>query len=89
MINATEVYKIKITGYVTGDTVEPESWANGTNIHKRGGSGKTWTSKKLVNKSFNEISAYLDMRNRHKKHSTVIEIVTFKLEQVSTKRGNI
>lgn len=56
MINTTVVYKIKLTPLSPDSFVNKDGeWANGTNIYKSGGSGKTWTSKKLVNKNFNEI----------------------------------
>ena len=79
MINEETVYKIKLVALNDNTLHRGDEWAKGTNIFKRGGSGKTWTSKKLVNKSFNEIV------NNYKRYIGVdfnVEIITFNVTQV-------
>lgn len=81
MINEEIVYKIKLVALNSNTLHIGDEWAKGTNIFKRGGSGKTWTSKKLVNKSFNEIV------NNYERYVGVdfnVEIVTFKVEQIAS-----
>jgi len=81
MINKEFVYKIKLYGLNQDKNkyFSKEAWVHGYNvIPKIGGSGKTFTSKKLVNKMFNSIK-----NNRQYKHEFVCEIVTFRLEQIS------
>ena len=68
------VYKIRLTGLGVdqywGTKVQ---WVQGVNIlPKVGGSGKTWTSKKLVEKTFNEIL-------NHNSTGYSVEIVEFDL----------
>ena len=82
MINEEIVYKIKLVALTDKILYNGDEWAKGTNIFKRGGSGKTWTSKKLVNKSFNEIV------NNHSERAYGVDftakIVIFKLQEIST-----
>ena len=77
MINNERVFKIKIISKSEfwGET----AWALGTNVCKRGGSGKTWTSEKLAIKNFDEMQG-----NRLKsifKGDYILELVTFKLTE--------
>ena len=81
MINEETVYKIKLVALNDNTLHRGDEWAKGTNIFKRGGSGKTWTSKKLVNKSFKEIV------NAHEMRIGIdfnVEIITFKVTQVGS-----
>ena len=80
MINEGTVYKIKLVALNDKPLHRGDEWAKGTNIYKRGGSGKTWTSKLLVNKSLKEIQ---EQNTRGYGVDFTAEIVTFKLEQVS------
>ena len=75
MINADVVYKIRhIPLLKCGD-----QWVIGYNvIPKLGGSGKTFTSKAIVNRMFADIKNTLGYGTKF-----VCEIVTFKLEQLS------
>ena len=80
MINEETVYKIKLVALNDNTLHRGDEWAKGTNIYKRGGSGKTWTSKLLVNKSLAEIQ---EQNSRGYGKDFTAEIVTFKLEQVA------
>jgi hypothetical protein len=87
MINKDTVYKIRLTGLNS----DPDSyyskveWVHGYNvIPKTGGSGKTFTSKKLVNKMFNSI-----LKNSLYGRAFVCEIVTFRLEELSASHREI
>ena len=53
MINTDVVYKIKLVAMTK--EFGGDAWAQGSNIFKRGGSGKTWTCEKLVLKNLNQI----------------------------------
>jgi len=80
MINKSEVYKIKYIALKENDHKGQQAWVHGFNvIPKTGGSGKTFTDKKIVNRMFNSIKTALG-------YSTIFkcEIITFKLEQTAS-----
>ncbi len=79
MINQEIVYKIKLIA-LADSFCGGDAWAKGTNIYRRGGSGKTWTNKKLADKSLEEIKAYKCYGVDFK-----AELVTFKLTEITTK----
>jgi hypothetical protein len=81
MINEDIVYKIRhIPLLRCGD-----QWVIGYNvIPKLGGSGKTFTSKPIVNRMLANIKT-----NRNYGINFVCEIVTFKLEQISVSADEI
>lgn len=87
MINEDVVYKIKLVALNDKLLHRGDEWAKGTNIFRRGGSGKVWTNKKLVNKSFDEIVSLYGNSGYGVDFS--VEIVTFKFEQVSSSSGKI
>lgn len=81
MINKTEVYKIKHTALTDrGARIYGEqAWVHGFNGDvKVGGSGKTFTDKKIVNRMFAKIQSKSDYGTTFK-----CEIVTFKLQQIA------
>ena len=86
MINKETVYKIKLIALNSNTLHRGDEWAKGTNIYKRGGSGKTWTSKLLVNKSLKEIQ---EQSSWAYGVDFTAEIVTFELMQVSTSKVEI
>ena len=82
MINKSVVYKIKFTALTEhrANIYGKEAWVHGFSIcPKTGGSGKTFTDKKIVNRMFNSIKT----SSRYGTEFTC-EIITFKLEQVSS-----
>lgn len=85
MINETEVYKIKYISLRENDCLGQVAWVHGYNVMpKTGGSGKTFTSKKLVNRMFK------NMRSSSTYNVTYrCEIVTFKLTELSVSDGEI
>ena len=58
MINKTKVFKIKYISLHENDCLGQISWINGCSIiPKTGGSGKTFTSKKIVNRMFSDLKS--------------------------------
>jgi len=87
MINEETVYKIRLKGLSANpDSIwHNDSWVHGFNvIPKLGGSGKTFTSKKLVNKMFNAIKGCGVYGSEF-----VCEIVTFKLDEIEVSESDI
>jgi len=80
MINTEVVYKIKLIDLDGTTLYRGDEWAKGTNIFKRGGSGKTWTNEKLVNKSLKEIID--NYSNDLYGKAFTAEIVPFELKQL-------
>jgi len=81
MINATEVYKIRMVSISKGyeNVFGKVSWVHGFNvIPKTGGSGKTFTDKKIVNRMFSKITKASEYGVSYK-----CEIVTFSLTELS------
>ena len=80
------VYKIKLIGLEKKPSFwSKDAWVQGVSvIPKTGGSGKTWTSKKLVNKNFEQIKDCVSYGK-----SFVAEIITFKLVQESVSKSTI
>lgn len=87
MINEETVYKIRLKGLsAKPDSIwHKDAWVHGFNvIPKFGGSGKTFTSKKLVNKMFNNIKGCSLYGSKF-----VCEIVTFKLDEIAVSESDI
>lgn len=87
MINKEDVYKIRLTGLnnTHGAYFSKVEWVHGYNVlPKTGGSGKTFTSKKLVNRMFNSI-----LKNSLYGRAFVCEIVKFRLEEVSVSHSEL
>lgn len=81
MINKSVVYKIKFTALNEHQELVygKEAWVHGFNVcPKVGGSGKTFTDKKIVNRMFNNIKASSYYGSEFK-----CEIVTFQLKQTA------
>ena len=81
MINKSVVYKIKFTALTEhqAKVYGQEAWVHGFNVcPKTGGSGKTFTDKKIVNRMFASIQTATHYGTEFK-----CEIVTFKLEQTA------
>ena len=77
MINADIVYKIKLLGI--GKYYVDKAWVTKVNVIPHTcGSGKTWTSKALVNKNFRHIKSLNGYGT-----SYTAEIVTFSLNELS------
>ena len=84
MINTEVVYKIKLIDLDGTTLYRGDEWAQGTNIFKRGGSGKTWTNEKLVNKSLEEIICnYSSGPKPLYGKAFTAEIVAFELKQLT------
>tara|TARA_R110000850_G_scaffold9512_1_gene34983 strand:+ start:196 stop:444 length:249 start_codon:yes stop_codon:yes gene_type:complete len=81
MINKDIVYKIRYIPLLEcGD-----QWVKGVSvIPKLGGSGKTFTSKAIVNRMLKDLKT-----NRGYGKEFVCEIVTFKLEQLNASADEI
>lgn len=87
MINEETVFKIRLKGKNSkpNSIWHNDAWVHGFNvIPKIGGSGKTFTSKKLVNKMFNAIKEC----NLYGS-AFVCEIVTFKLDEIAVSESDI
>lgn len=79
MINKSVVYKIKYIALKENDFQGPESWVHGFNvIAKTGGSGKTFTDKKIVNRMLANIQTNARYGTDFK-----CEIITFKLTETA------
>jgi len=73
MTNET-VYKIKLTPIGNNSLYSRPVWAQSVNRFHYGGSGKTWTNKKLVEKSFGKLK-----NDREYGISFTCKIITFLL----------